>query len=198
MTIGPAASKAAPAVWLAYSPDRKGEHPEAHLRDFRGTLQADGYAGFNRLYEGGAIREAACSAHVRRKFFDLEQAHASPIASEALSRIGQMYGIEKEIRGRPPDKRKQIRQAETQPRLQSTHDWLRATLTKLPKNSPVTSAINYALGRWTALLRFCGDGRLEIDNNAAECALRAVALERKNYLFAGADSGGQRATACTA
>jgi transposase len=191
----PSASKAAPAVWFAYSPDRKGEHPEAHLRGFRGTLQADGYAGFNRLYETGAIHEAACWAHVRRKFFDLEQAHASPIATEALSRIGHLYGIEKEIRGRSPDERARIRQGRTRPLLESMHEWFRATLAKLPKKSAVTSAINYALGRWTALVRFCQDGQLEIDNNAAERALRAVALGRKNYLFAGADSGGQRAAA---
>lgn len=191
----PSASKAAAAVWFAYSPDRKGEHPEAHLRDFRGTLQADGYAGFNRLYEAGQIQAAACWAHVRRKFFDLEQAHASPVAAEALSRIGQLYGIEKEIRGRSPDERRQIRQDRTRPLLESMQEWLRATLTKLPKKSAVTSAINYALGRWAALVRFCEDGRIEIDNNAAERALRTVALGRKNYLFAGADSGGQRAAA---
>jgi hypothetical protein len=95
----PAGDERAPAVWFAYSPDRKGEHPERHLREFRGTLQADAYAGFNRLYENGRIQEAACWAHVRRKFFDLQQAHASPAASEALDRIAARYGIEKEIRG---------------------------------------------------------------------------------------------------
>ena len=162
---------------------------------FTGTLQADGYAGFQRLYEGGQIQEAACWAHARRKFFDLEQAHASLIASEALSRIGQLYGIESEIRGRSPDERLQIRQTRTRPLLDQMHRWLQTTSAKLSSKSAVAVAIRYALSRWTALLRFCEDGRLEIDNNAAERALRAVAIGRKNYLFAGADSGGQRAAA---
>jgi transposase len=191
----PAGDTAAPAVWFAYSPDRKGEHPQQHLSGFTGTLQADGYAGFQRLYEGGQIREAACWAHVRRKFFDLDQAHASPIASEALSRIGQMYGIESEIRGRSPDQRLQVRQTRTRPLLDQMHQWLQATSVKLSRKSAVAVAIYYALSRWEALLRFCEDGRLEIDNNAAERALRAVAIGRKNYLFAGADTGGERAAA---
>jgi len=191
----PAGDTAAPAVWFAYSPDRKGEHPQKHLMSFTGTLQADGYAGFQRLYEGGQIQEAACWAHARRKFFDLEQAHASPIASEALSRIGQLYGIESEIRGRSPDERLQIRQTRTRPLLDQMHGWLQKTSAKLSSKSAVAVAIRYALSRWTALLRFCEDGCLEIDNNAAERALRAVAIGRKNYLFAGADSGGQRAAA---
>ncbi len=191
----PAGDTAAPAVWFAYSPDRKGDHPQQHLSGFHGTLQADGYAGFNRLYEEGRIQEAACWAHVRRKFYDLEQAHASPVAAEALERIGQLYGIEKEIRGRSPDERRQVRQSRARPLLDSMHEWLQETLAKLSRKSAVASAIAYALGRWTALLRYCDDGRLEIDNNAAERALRAVALGRKNYLFAGSNSGGQRAAA---
>jgi transposase len=191
----PAGNTAAPAVWFAYSPDRKGEHPQQHLSSFTGTLQADGYAGFQRLYEGGQIQEAACWAHVRRKFFDLNQAHASPIASEALSRIGQMYGIESEIRGRSPDERLQVRQARTRPLLEQMYGWLHATSAKLSRKSAVAIAIHYALNRWAALLRFCENGGLEIDNNAAERALRTVAIGRKNYLFAGADSGGERAAA---
>jgi len=186
-----------PAVWFAYSPDRKGEHPQTHLRDFRGTLQADAFAGFKALYEdvSRGISEAACMAHVRRKFYDLEQAHASPIAKEALRRIGELYGIESDIRGRPPEERKQARQSRARPALDSMHRWLKSTLTKLPRKSAVASAIHYALGRWPALLRYCDDGLLEIDNNAAERALRAVVLGRKNYLFAGSDSGGERAAA---
>ena len=191
----PAGDAAAPAVWFAYSPDRKGDHPQQHLNGFTGTLQADGYAGFQRLYEGGQIQEAACWAHVRRKFFDLDQAHASPIAREALSRIGQMYGIESEIRGRSPDERLQARQTRTRPLLDQMYGWLHDTSAKLSRKSGVAVAIHYALSRWEALLRFCQDGRLEIDNNAAERALRAVAIGRKNYLFAGADSGGERAAA---
>ena len=191
----PAGDRAAAAVWFAYSPDRKGGHPEKHLREFRGTLQADAYAGFNQLYEGGRIREAACWAHVRRKFYDLQQAHASPVASEALQRIGVLYAIEKEIRGRPPDERQQVRHARAKPLLESLRQWFEVTLTKLSRKSDTTAAIRYALSRWDALARYCDDGHIEIDNNAAERALRAVALGRKNYLFAGSDTGGERAAA---
>jgi len=192
----PAGDTAAPAVWFAYSPDRKGEHPEQHLRTFRGALQADAYAGFNQLYqEDGRIQEVACWAHVRRKFYDLQQAHASPIASEALERIAALYAIEKEIRGRPPDERQQVRTTRARPLLQSLQEWFEVSLTKLSRKSETTAAIRYALGLWEALKRYCDDGRLEIDNNAAERALRVVALGRKNYLFAGSDTGGERAAA---
>ena len=191
----PAGDATAPAVWFAYSPDRKGEHPERHLREFRGTLQADAYAGFNQLYENGRIQEAACWAHVRRKFYDLQQAHASPVASEALERIAALYGIEKEIRGRPAEERRQIRNARARPLLESLRQWFEATLPKLSRKSDTTAAIRYALSRWDALLRYSNDGNIEIDNNAAERALRAVALGRKNYLFAGSDRGGERAAA---
>ncbi|MGA2843681.1 MAG: IS66 family transposase, partial [Steroidobacteraceae bacterium] len=191
----PAGDTAAPAVWFAYSPDRKGEHPERHLREFRGTLQADAYAGFNQLYANGRIQEAACWAHVRRKFYDLQEAHASPVASEALQRIAALYGIEKDIRGRPPDERREVRTQRARPLLGSLRQWFETTLLKLSRKSDTTAAIRYALGLWEALTRYCDDGRLEIDNNAAERALRAVALGRKNYLFAGSDTGGERAAA---
>jgi transposase len=191
----PAGSQEAPAVWFAYSPDRKGEHPAAHLQNYTGILQADGYAGFNKLYEKGRIVEAACWAHVRRKFYDLYQAHRSPIAKEALERIAQLYGIEQEIRGRSPAERKEVRQARSRPLLEAMQAWLKATLAKLSQKSDVAVAIRYALERWSALLRYCEDGRIEMDNNAAERALRAVALGRKNYLFAGSDAGGERAAA---
>jgi transposase len=191
----PAGSNDAPAVWFAYSPDRKSEHPARHLSAYRGTLQADGFAGFNRLYETGNIVEAACWAHVRRKFHDLYQAHASPIAEETLKRIASLYAIEKYVRGRPPDERKQIRNRESRPLLDDLRSYWKQSLAKLSRKSDVTVAIHYALGRWTQLLRYCDDGRLEIDNNAAERALRAVALGRKNYLFLGSDVGGESAAA---
>jgi transposase len=191
----PAGDKAAPAVWFAYSPDRQGKHPERHLRDFRGTLQADAYAGFNEVYKNGHIQEAACWAHVRRKFYDLHQAHASPIAKEAIERIAELYMIESEIRGRPPNERQQVRQTRARPLLESLRQWLESCLTKLSRKSDTTAAVKYALALWDALVRYCGDGRLEIDNNTAERALRAVALGRKNYLFAGSDTGGERAAA---
>jgi hypothetical protein len=132
---------------------------------------------------------------VRRKFFDLHQAHASPIATEAIERIGQLYAIENEIRGRSPDERQRERETRSRPLLTSLHDWFKESLTKLSRKSETAAAISYALGRWPALLLYCGDGFIEIDNNAAERALRAVALGRKNYLFAGSDSGGERAAA---
>ena len=132
---------------------------------------------------------------MRRKFHDLYEAHASPIAKEALDRIAALYRIEREIRGQPPGERQQIRNTQARPLLESLHAWFKASLSKLSRKSDVALAIHYALGRWTALLRYCDDGRLEIDNNAAERALRAVALGRKNYLFAGSDAGGERAAA---
>jgi transposase len=189
----PAGDQAAPAVWFAYSPDRGGEHPVQHLRTFQGALQADAYAGFNQLYKDDRIQEVACWAHVRRKFYDLEQAHASPLAREALERIAALYAIEDEIRGRPPDQRQQVRQTRTRPLLQALHDWFEVSLTKLSRKSDTTATIRYALTLWPALTRYCDDGCLEIDNNAAERALRAVTLGRKNYLFAGSDAGGERA-----
>src|SRR5690348_3599490 len=191
----PAGDVAAPAVWFAYSSDRRGEHSHRHLAEFNGTLQADAYAGFNRLYDSGRIQAAACWAHVRRKFFDLHEAYASPITTEALERIGSLYVIESEIRGRSPDERQRERQTRSRPRLISLQDWFKESLTKLSRKSETAAAISYALGRWPALLLYCRDGFIEIDNNAAERALRAVALGRKNYLFAGFDSGGERAAA---
>jgi transposase len=195
----PAGSTEPPAAWFAYSPDRKGEHPRRHLKDFIGILQADGYAGFDRLYNDQdphhPIKEAACWAHVRRKFYDIHVATQSPIASDALTWIGGLYGIEAEIRGQSPEIRQQIRRARAGPKLVDLHQWLVATVKKLSKKSDLAGAIHYALARWKALTRYRDDGRVEIDNNAAERALRAVALGRKNYLFAGADCGGERAAA---
>jgi transposase len=191
----PTGSETPSAVWFAYSPDRKGEHPAGHLKNYRGILQADGYAGFKQLYEKGGIVEAACWAHVRRKFYDLYQAHQSPVAKQALERIAQLYGIEKDIRGRSPAERREVRRARSRPQLESMHAWLKTTMAKLSRKSDVAVAIHYALERWTALMLYCEDGRAEMDNNAAERALRVVALGRKNYLFAGSDAGGERAAA---
>ena len=134
-------------------------------------------------------------AHVRRKFYDLQVAHKSPVAQEALERIGALYKIEKEIRGRPPQERREVRQTRARPLLESMRTWMETCLTKLSRKSDTTAAIQYALGRWEALTRYLDDGGVEIDNNAAERALRAVALGRKNYLFAGSDTGGERAAA---
>lgn len=173
----PAGSADPPAVFFRYSPDRKGERPRAHLANFTGVLQADAYAGFDQLY-GEKIQEAACWAHVRRKFYDIHEALSSPLALEALERIGRLYKVEEEIRGRPPHERHTVRQARAGPELKSLHEWLHKTATTLSKKSELAKVIRYALSNWVALTRYCEDGRLEIDNNAAERALRAVARER--------------------
>src|SRR5450830_1587319 len=183
------------AVWFAYTPDRKGIHPQTHLATFKGVLQADAYAGFNALYVDGTIQEAACWAHARRKFHDLHAARPSAITTEALRRIAELYVIEAEIRGKPPHERQQVREQRSRPLLDDFGNWLRATLEKLSRKSDTAAAIQYALNLWPALLRYCDNGIIEIDNSAAERALRGVAIGRRNYLFAGADSGGERAAA---
>jgi transposase len=190
----PAGEQAAPAVWFAYSEDRRGEHPRQHLKNFTGALQADAYAGFHHLY-GNHIYEAACWAHARRKFHDIHLAHASPTTTEALARIGALYAIEDEIRGKPVDLRLSVRQARAKPLLDDLRKWMEKALRSLSSKSETAAAIRYALSRWRALTRYTDDGLLEIDNSAAERALRAVALGRKNFLFAGSDHGGERAAA---
>ena len=130
----PAGDTAPPAVWFAYSPDRKGEHPQQHLAKFRGILQADAFAGFDKLYEDGSIQEAPCLAHIRRKFFDLMEAYQSPIAAEAVERIAALYRIEAEIRGRPAEQRRQVRNARARPLMESMRQWLESSLLKLPRN----------------------------------------------------------------
>ena len=184
-----------PAVWLAYSPDRKGEHPQSHLSAFTGTLQADAYAGYHPIYETGRVQEAGCMAHIRRKFYDLVMTHKSPVGTEALERISELYAIEKEIRGRGPEERREVRNLRSRPLLNSFKTWLEETLGKLSRKSDTAVAVRYALGQWKVLERYCDDGRLEIDNNAAERSLRAVVLGRKNFLFAGSDAGGERVAA---
>ncbi|ATQ76838.1 IS66 family transposase [Massilia violaceinigra] len=191
----PSGDNAAPAVWFAYTPDRKGIHPQTHLANYKGVLQADAYAGFNALYEDGAIQEAACWAHARRKFYDLHEARPSELTTEALRRIGELCAIEAKIRGKPPNERQQVRQAEAKPLIEDLEPWLRGMLEKLSRKSDTSAAILYALNLWPALGRYCDDGRIEIDNSAAERALRGVAIGRRNYLFAGADTGGERAAA---
>ena len=191
----PSGDTTPPAVWFAYTPDRKGIHPQTHLANYKGVLQADAYAGFNALYEDGTIQEAACWAHARRKFYDLHEARPSALTTEALHRIGELYAIEAKIRGKPPHERQQARQAEAKPLIDDMERWLRGMLEKLSRKSDTSAAIMYALNLWPALARYCDDGQIEIDNSAAERALRGVAIGRRNYLFAGADTGGERAAA---
>ena len=191
----PSGARTPPAVWFAYTPDRKGMHPQTHLIPFTGILQADAYACFNAVYETGRIHEAACWAHARRKFFDLHDARPSAVTAEALRRIGELYVIEADIRGKPPAERLSARRARSRPLLDDLEMWMRSTMTTLSRKSDTTAAIMYALNLWPALTRYCDDGIIEIDNSAAERALRGIAIGRRNYLFAGADSGGERAAA---
>jgi transposase len=194
----PWSGPAPPAVSYLYSPDRKGEHARRLLDGCRGFLHADGYAGFNSLYEPAAsgpapLVEVACWAHSRRKLFDVHAATGSALAQEALERIAALFQIEAEINGCAPEERRAVRQARTLPRLADLKDVLERALTSISRKSGLAVAIRYSLSRWPALVRFTGDGRLEMTNNSAERAIRPLALGRKNYLFAGSDSGGRRA-----
>lgn len=155
-----------PAVWFAYTPDRKGEHPQAHLANFSGILQADAYAGFNAIYEGGQVLEAACWAHAHRKFYDLHAARPSALTTEALRRVGELYAIEEGMRGKPPDERRTARQQHAKPLLDDLERWLYGTLATLSRKSDTAAAILYSLKLWPALTRYCDDGRIEIDNSA--------------------------------
>jgi len=184
-----------PAVWFAYSPNRQGLHPQTHLAGFTGVLQADAYPGYDKIFNNGFVIEAACMAHARRKIHDLHAKKATPTTIEILRRIGELYAIEAQIRGQPPDERKRIRQLQARPLLDALESWLRNRLLTLSTQSEMTKAINYMLNQWQALTYYCDDGVAEIDNNIAENALRGCCLGRKNFLFLGADSGGERAAA---
>jgi transposase len=191
----PFAGSRPPAALFFYSPDRKGEHPRTHLKGFRGVIHPDGYAGFNELFVGGRMVEAGCWAHVRRKFFDVHAATGSPIAKEALDRIAQLYAIDKTMNRSPPEQRQQRRQLQSQPIAEALAAWADITVRQLSRKSELAAAFRYTRARWTALLRCFDDGRLALDNNPAERALRCVAIGRKNNLFAGSDAGGRRAAA---
>src|SRR5271157_4466839 len=170
----------APAAALFYSPDRGGQHPERHLASYAGRMQADAYAGFNRLYEAtrkpGPIVEAACWAHARRKFFELARLRKAPIAIEAVQRIDALFAIEREINGLPPPERVAVRQERSRPLITELEAWLREQRRTLSSKSDTAKAIDYSLKRWAALTRFLDDGRLCMSNNAAERELRAIAI----------------------
>jgi transposase len=195
----PFAGSDPPAAAFFYSPDRGGEHPQRHLASYAGLMQADAYAGFNRLYEAtrkpGPIIEAACWAHGRRKFFDLARLNKAPIAIEAVERIDALFAIEREINGTAPQERVRVRTERSQPLVEALETWLRARRSKLSGKSETAQAIDYSLKRWPAFTRFLDDGRLCMSNNAAERALRGIAVGRKNWTFAGSDEGGLRAAA---
>jgi transposase len=188
-----------PAVFYRYSADRKSEHAEALLAGCRGFLHADAYAGFNNLYRPdpltGDVRlvEVACWAHARRKIYDVHHATQSPAAKELLVRIAELFTIEEEIRGRCPQDRQAVRAERSVPLLAQMKTRFEQVLNTVSRKSSLAEALRYSLVRWDALTRYTTDGRLDICNNAAERAMRPLAIGRKNWMFAGADSGGERA-----
>jgi transposase len=186
-----------PAALYCYSPDRKGERPREHLAGFAGWLHADAYAGYDALTAKAGrpprITHVACMAHARRRLFEVHEATKSPIAEEGLRRIGELYAIEAAINGQSPEQRRAARQAQSKPLLEALHDWMLQQRRRLSGKSTLGKALQYALNRWDALVRYVEDGRLSIDNNLAERLLKDIAVTRKNYLFVGSDAGGQRA-----
>lgn len=183
-----------PAVAYTYAPGRGGEHAALLLAGFNGVLQVDGYAGYDRQADatrpGGPLALAYCWSHFRRRFYDIAKAGNAPIASDALARIGQLYAIEAEIRGRPADARRAERQARTRPLVEELRAWLDGELKRVSGRSPIAEAMRYGTSHWQGLSRFLDDGRIEIDTNVVERSIRPIALSRKNALFAGSDEGG--------
>jgi hypothetical protein len=171
-------------------------NPQGHLAEFKGVLQADAYGGFAKLYQATVdteprIREAACWAHLRRDFHDVWKATASPLAKDALERIGRLYDIEREITGQPAERRREARQNRSRPHVDAFRLWCEGQLARVPAKGDLAKAMRYALKRWDAFTLFLEDGRIAIDNNPAERAIRPVAIGRKNWLFAGSDAGGE-------
>ena len=199
-----------PAALFHFSPDRKGEHPQAHLTGWTGVLQADAYGGYGKLYLGerkpAPIIEAACWAHGRRKFFELADIEAAarqrarkkvaviaPLALEAVKRMDELFAIEREVNGRPAAERLAVRRERSAPIVAALEAWMRAERARLPRAAPVAKAMDYILDRWASFTRFLDDGRVCMTNNSSERALRGLALGRKAWLFAGSNRGGQRA-----
>jgi transposase len=180
-----------PGVAYVYAPDRKAERVAAHLANFKGVLQVDGYAGYKLLAKGGDVRLAFCWSHVRRPFYELAASGPAPIASEMLQRIGELYAVEREIRGRSPEERCAVREEKSRPVVDALQPWLTAKLELISQKSKLAEAIRYALSRWEGLSLFLGDGRIELDSNTVERAIRPITLNRKNALFAGSDGGGE-------
>ncbi len=183
-----------PAVACSYAPGRGQEHNDQLLGAYRGILQCDGYATYKKLAgskdDGGAVTMVFCWSHVRRGFYDLAKAGAAPIAVEALARIAALYRIEAEVRGKTAADRLAVRQAKSRPLVTDLRAWFEAQIATLPGRGPTAGAIRYALNHWDGLERFLGDGRIELDNNNVERAIRPIKLSRKNALFAGNDEGG--------
>jgi transposase len=188
-----------PAAAYFYSPDRRGEHAQAFLRGYSGVLQADAFSGFGRLYgpgrPAGAITEAACWAHARRKLFEIAELKKAPIAIEAVRRIDALFAIEREINGMTAEARLAVRAARSRPLVTKLEAWLREHRAKLSAKSEMAKAIDYLLKRWPSFTGFLEDGRICLSNNAAERAIRGIAVGRRNWTFAGSDAGGRRAAA---
>jgi len=180
-----------PIAVYVYAQNRKAEQPLAHLAGFAGVVQVDGYAGYRALARKNSVQLAFCWSHVRRRFYELAAAGPAPIAAQALERIGALYAVEKDIRGRNPDERRAARQENSRPIVDALEAWLREKLALISQKTKLAEAIRYALSRWDGLTRFIDDGRIEIDSNVVERAIRPIALNRKNALFAGSDGGAE-------
>lgn len=183
-----------PMVVFDYQTSRSGQHAASYLRDWRGVLMVDDYAGYKALFGGGVI-ELACWAHARRKFFDLHVAGGHPVAAEALQRIAQLYAVEEQARSFTDDQRAQWRAEHSSPLLKNLHEWLKALRPTVANGGALAKAIDYTLRRWPALVRYAHGGDLPIDNNPVENAIRPIALGKKNWLFAGSERAGKRAAA---
>lgn len=202
-----------PAAMFYYSRDRRGRHPQAHLANYGGILQADAFGGYTKLYESqripGPIREAACWVHARRPFFAMadfeenarrkatgkKEIALSPIAIEVVRRIDALFAIERSINGQSADQRKAVRQAQSAPLVADLGAYMHERCAKLSRSHDLAKAMNYMFKRWNSFTRFLDDGRVCLSNNAAERALRGIALGRKSWLFCGSDRGGHRAAA---
>ena len=193
----PFGGKSAPAAVFYYSPTREGKYAEQQLAAYTGICQADAYSGFNGLFAGGRepgqIIEAACWAHSRRKFFELARLRKMPIAIEAVTRIDELFAIEREIGGKPPALRLAVRRERSKPLIESFESWLRGERRKLSSKGALAKAIDYTFNHWKAFTRFLEDGRICLSNNAAERAVRGIAVGRRNWTFCGSDEGGHRA-----
>lgn len=192
----PWAGASPPGAVYYFAPDWKEEHVHRHLKQSSGILQADGYKGYGKLYSPGTdglprFKEAACWAHWRRDFHDIWTSNKSEIAREALDRIGALYDIERSINGQSPEIRLAVRQKQSKPKAEAFRLWAEAQLTRIPGKGDLAAAFRYGLSRWSSLCLFLEDGRVAIDNNAAERALRPIGVGRRNWLFAGADTGAE-------
>ena len=177
-----------PAVAYTYAPGRGGEHAQRILAGFTGVLQVDAYAGYNKLEPNVTL--ALCWSHFRRRFYDLAKSGNAPIATEILHRIGELYEIEAEIRGRTEEERRAARQARAKDLVEDLGTWLKEQLVRVPKSSTIAKDIRYGITHWDGLSRYLDDGRIEMDTNTVERSIRPIALNRKNALFAGSDAGG--------